>query len=90
MWTLTVITFALHPFLPDPLIPAILLLPTGVQNNQELMRVTLPSPPLLSNILSICSQLEGHCLEPEGNKHSSARCLPNKTPFLPILQGGCV
>lgn len=47
------------------------------------------SPHPLSNIFSICSQLERHCLEPEGNKHSSARCIPNKNPFLPILQRGC-
>lgn len=47
--------FASHPFLPCPLIPAILHLPTGVWNNQELMRVTLPPPSALSNIFSICS-----------------------------------
>ena len=75
--------FASHPSLPYPLIPAILLLPTGMQNNRELMRITLPSPPLLSNIFSICSQLEGHCLEPEGNKHSRARCISEQNLFSP-------
>lgn len=39
-------TFASHPFLSYPLIPVILLLPTGVQNNHEIIRVTLPSLPL--------------------------------------------